>query len=372
MGARVQLRDFLRAVGETYDASAGFDTPAQSLLADAADQLSSSGPIDFVIKASGGQRPLGTTDTPWIGFFDPDESTDPKDSIYVVWILRASGDAWTLSLMMGTEGLAKRMKDEGHQQPQTQPRERRLLAALSAEATRIRKDMPPEVLRGWDSAIDLGKSGLRQRRYEAATVMAWTCPLDVIPDEATLQARLSEICLALQAAIDVRRGMAISDPRSISTAGKAPTNDPREYDFNPGTDSSIEISARQRPIIRTTRHEGGLRRYGEWLISRGFTVATNVYPRDFLITGESPWIGEYKVVYGPQVARASREAHSQLKEYRFFLHPDPSPAGLLAVFSAPLPLARVAWLNSEGIAVVWWSGSAWNGCLSARAAGLCD
>jgi hypothetical protein len=96
-----------------------------------------------------------------------------------------------------------------------------------------------------------------------------------------------------------------------------------------------------------------------------------VHPRDFIIHGTPGWLGEYKVVYGRDVTRATREAHSPLKEYRHFIYPDQSgKPGLLAVFSAPITDRRVAWLNAEGIAVAWEEDSQWRGCPLARAAGL--
>src|SRR5262245_1555649 len=97
------LRDHLLSVGVNYDAAAGFDAAPQELLRKASAHLAGYGPADFVVKASGGQHPLRTTSTPWIGFFNPDESTNPQTGLYVVWILQADRHAWTLSVNMGTE-----------------------------------------------------------------------------------------------------------------------------------------------------------------------------------------------------------------------------------------------------------------------------
>lgn len=105
------LGEYLRGVADGYDPKEGFDTPQQELLRVARFELHDYGPTDFVIRASGGQRPLSTTHTPWIGFFDPDESQTPQEGLYVVWLLRAPGDAWTLSLNMGTENRARQVVD---------------------------------------------------------------------------------------------------------------------------------------------------------------------------------------------------------------------------------------------------------------------
>ena len=367
----MQLREFLLAVGETYDPAAGFDTPAQHLLSHAATELTGTGPADFLIRASGGQNPIGATDTPWVGFFDPDESTSPMEGLYVVWLLRASRDAWTLGVNIGTERLSARLKAQDLLQPGGPPREPRVRSALAAEATAIRQHMPPSVVAGWDTSIDLASTGTRQRRYVAATVLARTYPLATLPDEPTLQADLAAMCMALQEAVRSKRALAVVDPGTISTASATTTlTDTREYVFSPGIDTPGSVALPTVPIERTPRHESGLRRYGQWLVDRGIDVATNVHPRDFIVRQSPEWIGEYKVVYGSQVARATREAHSQLKEYRHFLYPPGSGVQLLAVFSAAVTDRRVAWLNSEGIAVVWWSGVAWVGCPIAKDAGL--
>lgn len=359
------LADFLRAVGTGYDSSAWFDTPQQLLLARARGLLGGYGPNDFVIKSSGGQYPLKATNTPWIGFFDPDESVTPQRGLYVVWILQASGEAWTLSVNMGTELRAKTMKDAG-------AREADVREALRAEAAALREGLPAELTAGWNTTLDLRRPGVRQRRYEAAAIIARTYPLTAMPDDKALSTDLERACLVLAEAIRIRDRLAAAHPGVISTSS-AVRADPQDRDlpFEPGVDVTTTIELPKRSIVRTPRHEGGLKRYGTWLQGRGFRLTTKVHPRDFVITAPAAWIGEYKVVYGRDVARATREAHSQLKEYRHFLYPaSASRPRLLAAFSAPITDRRVAWLNAEGIAVVWDEDDSWRGCPLAQAAGL--
>lgn len=365
------LREYLLAVGSGYDRRAGFDTDAQRLLARAADHLGEYGPADFLIRASGGQNPLGTTDTPWIGFFNPDESTSPQAGLYVVWILRADGSAWTVSVNMGTERLYRNLTQHDKEAPSRVPRESRVLHLLRTEAAAIRSRLPTGTTSEWDSSIDLRGGGTRQRRYEAATVLARTYSLPELPSEESLRSDIGKLCVALDDAIRVRGELAVTDPGSISTASKTmPSQDLREYIFSPGVDSPSVIPPTSRPIQRTPRHETGLRRYGEWLIGHGEQVATNVHPLDFIVGRELEWIGEYKVVYGANVARASREALSQLKEYQFFRSGTADTLPLLAVFSAPITERRVRWLNSEGVAVVWREQDDWLGCPIAIREGL--
>jgi hypothetical protein len=113
-------------------------------------------------------------------------------------------------------------------------------------------------------------------------VLGRTYPVHSLPDDDILRADLAQVCLLLQEAVRAKHQLAVVDPGSISTASAVPQLPPtREYIFNPETDKKTSIAPRRRSIERTPRHEGGLRRYGEWLIGRGFKVATNVHPRDF-------------------------------------------------------------------------------------------
>ena len=372
--APMTLVDFLRGVGTGYAPRDGFGTPQQRLLARAAELLDDYRPSEFVIKSSGG---LGSaTDTPWVGFFDPDESDVPRRGLYVVWLLTADATAWTLSVNMGTELRSLALKtsdkaatDAGAKLP---PREPRLLASFRAEAAAIRAGLPVEATAGWDTSMTLALTGTRQRRYEAATIVAKTYPLDAMPDEKALAADLAQACGLLGEAIRVRDDLAATAPGIVSTA-PAVHIDPldRELPFEPGEDVETTIELPQRSIKRKPRHEGGLKRYGLWLQTQGFGLTTKVHPRDFVITTPTAWLGEYKVVYKRDVARATREAHSQLKEYRHFLYPASSRRPrMLAVFSAPITDRRVTWLNAEDIAVVWEEDDQWHGCPLAQAAGL--
>ncbi|WP_158610912.1 MrcB family domain-containing protein [Micromonospora endolithica] len=368
----LRLDEYLRVVANGYDYHAGFDTKQQRLLRDAATHLAAYGPADFIVKGSGGQKPLGTTPTPWIGFFDPDESTTPMRGLYVVWILQSSGNGWTLSLNMGTEKRALEVKATNVRRGSVPSRESMVRDSLRTEATTIRRELPSDVSAGWDATIDLQSDGTRQLRYESACILSKTYPLQAFPDDANLTTDLDRACLALQEAVKAKRKLAVTKPGSISTTSATVVDyAQREPVFAPGRDQATTTVFSKESIKRSPRHEGGLRRYGIWLQERGFRPATNVHPRDFVIPGSPGWLGEYKVVYGSDVARATREAHSQLKEYSYFLYDDSSEKpGLLAVFSSPITDRRVAWLNAEGIAVVWDEGRKWKGCPLAQGAGL--
>jgi hypothetical protein len=370
----MELRSFLLAVASSYDAAGGFDTPAQQLLASARTDLAKSAPTDFVIKASGGQRPLRTTDTPWIGFFDPEETTSPMNGLYVVWILQPSKANWTLSVNMGTEARAKAMSAMA-KPPDVRSKEEWICAAIADEAEAIRRALPAHIRDSWEPTIDLQsgtlKSGMRQRRYESGAVLAKTYPADQLPADQVLQGDLDRLCIALQECVAVKQALAATTPDVISTKS-ASVRSRREADlvFAPGTDKPIYVKVDSPWIRRAPQHEGGLRRYGEWLISKSLVPATNVHPRDLTVVTDREWVVEYKVVYGEDVTGATRDALSQLKEYRYFLYPSEEQVGLLAVFSRPIGGPRIEWLNSEGVAVTWFEDETWRGCPLAVGAGL--
>jgi len=322
-----------------------------------------------VIKASGGQYPLGTTTTPWIAFFDPDETVHPQQGLYVVWILRADRTAWTLSLNMGTEQRFKLLAANHISRGDPESVEARGLGWLRHKAASIRAEMPGDLRQGWDDSMSLHSTGRRQRRYEAATIVAKTYPLDSLPPDDVLAEDLSACCVRLQEAVLADDRLKLRDAGSGFASISLTPQDRREYIFEPGVDRPQTVRTASS-IERRPRHETGLRRYGLWLQERGLLPATKVYPRDFVVRGDPEWVGEYKVVYGTDVTRATREAYSQLKEYRYFMYPRDSSIGLLAVFSAPVGDGRVEWLNAEGIAVVWDDRCTWRGCLLATAAGL--
>lgn len=352
----MDLREYLIRVATSYDQSAGFKNeagdllPAQQLLKDAPDHLTVHVPIGYRIQGSGGQYPLNATHTPWIGFFDPDETTRATRGLYVVFLLRPDRSAWTLSVNMGVTHL----KAE----------------EISRLRTTIRDRINSESLVQWDDAIDLqSRSGSIRRKYELGAVAGRTYPVPGLPGEATLRADLLEALRLYERAVIAKRAAAISDPSLPALPGSYRNSEDVDYEWAPGTDKPTRVHILGGDQTRTPRHETGLAAYGEWLQGHGKEPATNVHPRDFVIPSDDV-LGEYKVVYGGNFTKATREAHSQLKEYAFFLH-DSSPA-MVAVFSERIPDARARWLASEGILSVWHEDDTWRGTADAVARGLAE
>jgi len=95
----MELRAFLVEVAAKYDRKAGLQTPTQELLKAAGDELADYVPGGMICKGSGGKGMV--TYTPWIGFFDPDETSDPQEGIYVVYIFAEDLASVTLTLTKG-------------------------------------------------------------------------------------------------------------------------------------------------------------------------------------------------------------------------------------------------------------------------------
>src|SRR5829696_4344611 len=95
----MDLSDYIRAVASGYDRHAGLMTPTQRLLRDAGARLGDLVPGGLHIAGSGGK---GTaTLTPWIGVFDPDETTTPEEGLYVVYLFAADLRSVNLMLLQG-------------------------------------------------------------------------------------------------------------------------------------------------------------------------------------------------------------------------------------------------------------------------------
>src|SRR5207248_1627505 len=103
-GRGVNVNDFLGQVATTYDRHAGLSTPAQRLLRNAGQDLGGHVPAGIRVMGSGGKG--APTFTPWVGFFDPDETDSPERGVYVVYLFANDLSSVTLSLMQGITRLS--------------------------------------------------------------------------------------------------------------------------------------------------------------------------------------------------------------------------------------------------------------------------
>jgi hypothetical protein len=112
---------------------------------------------------------------------------------------------------------------------------------------------------------------------------------------------------------------------------------------------------------RSRRHEALIAAFGVAVKTAGLIPATNVHPRDLVITGQNgEWLVEAKVV-GRNAELAVREAIGQLFSYRHFYYrkhgvEDPH---LLALFTDDVGDGLLELLESLDIAVVWRTAEGW-------------
>jgi hypothetical protein len=207
-------------VATTYDRAAGMSTPTQRLLTRAGRELLEHVPGGIEIKGSGGRG--GATLTPWVGFFDPDETTSPQSGVYVVYIFSDDLQSVTLTLNQGITSLVTELG---------WPRARQRLAA---DAAKIREAMPASAVVGLDRRIGLRSSGSRQRAYEAGNIIATRYDLNELPPEPEPRGDLRRMVALYQLAVATKRSLLQAQPGSIASASvlQQSVDDPLR-DFKP-------------------------------------------------------------------------------------------------------------------------------------------
>lgn len=351
----------MRAVASGYDRHAGLTTPTQQLLRRANLHLGALAPGGLRIAGSGGK---GTaTLTPWVGFFDPDETTSPEEGLYVVYLWAADLASVTLMLLQGITKLDRAL---GH-------REARKL--LAGEAAAIRAALPAPTINGLETTVDLAASGFRQLGYSSACVVARRYDIATLPLEAGLRQDLAQLLAVYQDAIEAKRRLAVS---AVATTTSAVTSqleeaqgDPLAH-FRPKDDSDYVARLLGRQLVKSRRHERLIAEYGQWVASQGFAASTREHPRDLILRkGGAEWLVEAKVLYRGNATHAVRAALGQLLTYRHFLWKPPTiQPHLLALFSEPVGHAYADFLDGLGIAVVWKEAGGWRGSAGAGNAGV--
>jgi hypothetical protein len=105
----MNLTEFFLEIGAAYDRHDGLRTPTQELLKNASQLLTEHAPGGIAIQGSGGKGVA--TYTPWVGFFDPDETNSPQRGIYIVYLIAEDMESITLSLNQGMERLRAELGD---------------------------------------------------------------------------------------------------------------------------------------------------------------------------------------------------------------------------------------------------------------------
>jgi hypothetical protein len=282
----MDIASFLFEVATTYDRAAGVSTPTQRLLKQAGQELQQHVPGGIEVKGSGGQA--SATFTPWVGFFDPDETTSPQFGVYVVYIFAEDLQSVALTL---NQGITRLVEELGW----TRARER-----LAADAKKIREALPPSAVAGLDPTISLRSRGGRQRAYEVGNIAARTYEdLNALPAESQLRADLRRMMALYQLAVATKRSLLQAQPGSIASASvlQQPVDDPLR-DFRPKNGEDYTAHLTGRVLTKTRRHERLIEQYGTWAAARGFLPSTKEHPKDLVLRRNGlEWLVEAKVLY---------------------------------------------------------------------------
>ncbi|MDA0563634.1 DUF3578 domain-containing protein [Streptomonospora sp. S1-112] len=352
------------SIAENYDRDHPMSSPVQILLRQASRHLADITPAGLIVRGSGGQG-KGTY-TPWIGFFDPDETSNPGHGLYVVYIFSADLKSVTLMLNHGVTELRKQLK-EASQGSQNELHER-----LRLSSKKLIGRIPESMLDHWSDPVDLKSDGWRQNAYQAGCVAARRYDAMQLPDEDSLRTDLWHMTGIYQEAIIARHNLAASGqdpmtPGDTPSDLKAPIPSNALIEFRPKSDSDYIAHMKGHRIVKKRRHETLIAEYGTQIQKHGFQAATNVHPRDLLLHhGSKVWLVEAKVVYQGNATNAVRDAIGQLFTYRHFLHSTPPEPHMVALFTESIGQGYVDLLESLSIASVWKTRNGWHGSPSAE------
>ena len=338
----MDIKSLLSQISSNYDRKhlLGYDQPAQILLDNCANLLSSYRPIGYKIGASG-QKPFPLPYTPWIGFLDIDETTTFQQGIYVVYLFSEDLKKVYLSLNQGTEKLVKKLKMKPAEQ----------LTFLRTTASKIREEFSDSEKAETQTNIDLRHKGGRPATYQAGNVLAIEYDTSNLPSLNKLEDDLTRFFNLYQRALQIRGDLLINgglenlgmeiDHAGAEGAGLG--------GFNPKDDADYVAIINARKIIKSRKHETLVKKFGEHAKDCGF-VASTPHPIDLLLEKNGTrWIVEAKIVYKLNFAHAVRGALAQLIEYRYFWSPN---ARMIALIDLPVGDAYINLFKTLGIDVV--------------------
>lgn len=354
----MQFRELIERIGNEYDRSLDFQSPAQQLLRIAGKEIALRAPVGYIGFGSGG---MGSTATiPWIALFDPDETTTAQRGMYVVYLFAADGSRVFLTLMQGVTEVTKTLGVKAGREK------------LGAQAAAIRQEVPEDLRQGLSDEVELRSTVPLALNYASGIIFAREYDTEGLPAEDSLIADLHAMVHLYQSCIEIRdklrlSGVDVEMPSSM-TGGTAVVTP----EFKPKNDGEYRQQIVGRVIVKSRKHETLVKAYGEFLQARGALVATNVHPRDMTADLQSQhWLIEAKTVDRGNGVKAARDALGQLLGYRYFLYEPPRSVKMLALFNEPIGAACVDLLEDCGLAAVWNSDGAWHGSASAIAGALC-
>lgn len=369
------IRDLLIEVAKTCKRSGTVtkDDPGQQLLRAAGDRLRGSLPYGMVAKGHGGQGVVPVT--PWIGIHDSVDGRSGESGLYLAYIVAADRRPVTVTLQQGITAIHKQLGES---------KGKRLFIYLRRRTEAFRQLLPEHALRGLTDTPKFRdpNDNWRPRAYEEASIAAITYELAFLPAEADLCADLGMMAgvlkLAKEAAVHIQENFAAPGPEIMLAPDypHAPVLESADHgldEFRPkDSDAYVaHISAHQQ--IKRRDHEKLIADFGPHARQQGFKPITEkAHPRDIILRrDDQEWIVEAKVVRKGNRTLASREALSQLFEYRHLLYREqgrPTPH-LLGLFSEEMGVYE-PYLEEHGIASVWPTPDGWRGSDRAAAWGI--
>ena len=348
-----------------YAPGKGRTQPAQQHLRQVYRELPALLPAGLSVLVSGAGQSLPYV--PWIAVLNPGVTTTAQEGLYVVYLYRS--DASRVYLTMN-QGATQHLRNAEKQGLRGRAAERQAIAELLAESRLFRRHLSAAALDGLlgPEDIDLGEpSRFYPAAYEAGTIAGKAYTVRELPAEGVLRTDLGRFLALYDSCVDLNDELRAKDPDAIhTTAGAVRTRQPvrpRPPLFRPKDSAEYTAMVQAQQQTRERRHEALIRDFGTWLQQQGLTAATNVHPRDLVVTGSTPqreWLVEAKVVKA-NAELAVREAIGQLFAYRHFFYreegrPDPL---LVALFSEEPGDAFTPLLSSLGIEAVWLDAGEW-------------
>ncbi|MGW7292558.1 MrcB family domain-containing protein [Streptomyces xiamenensis] len=368
------IRDLLIEVARTYDASGKAEKgkPGHELLWAAGDRLRGLLPYGMVAEGHGGEGTAAST--PWIEVRNEGEIKTGMDGLYLAYIYATDLRTVTLTLQQGVTAISKGMGTRG----------RRLYTYIGKRTQKFHELLPESLLEGLKDQPDFlpGKGTWRPEAYAHASIGARVYLIDELPNEADLCADLAAMRILLLAArktahLIVEDFSADGPKMEVPPGYRHSTTTEPSFDgldgFRPKSAEAYIAHLEAQQQVRRRDHEQLISDFGPYVDGLGFTPITQgVHPRDVILRKDGQeWLVEAKVVRDGNVTVASREALSQLFEYRYFHYEQQRrrEPHLLALFSEDV-VAHQPYLERHGIASVWQTPDGWRGSDRAAAWGI--
>lgn len=357
----MDLRDALSLLPTLgYDRSAPKTQPAQQELYRLRREPPAGLPIGLHVRVSG--QGINLPVVPWITLLDPSVTKKVTEGLYLVYLYAADLEAVFLTMNQGATQHKNLHKDAGLGDTAA---ESAAIQEIANETAQIRGALLAESPDLPVDGVHLGSSLFLPRAYEAGAIACRRYDLNALPTELELRADLSRFDLIYRRSVEIKDHLVAADPQSHRTTARSRSTaagvDPEPV-FRPKDGDEYVRTTEARRTTVSPRHESLIRDFGEHVAGLGWTPATNVHPRDLVVTSPSGehWLVEAKTV-GPNAEFAVRDAIGQLLAYRHFWYridrrPEPT---LLALFNEPVGDAFLDLLFDLGIEAIWATTSGW-------------